>query len=109
MPTRTVLPDMDTKRTTDPTDLPAIIQSRQRALTVAELAELLSLCTKQVYALIKRGSLPSYRIASSVRLDPQETADWLRGQTVTASRGKRMYGVSEDKILTHVSKEATNE
>jgi len=54
----TVLPCMDTKCTSDPSAPPAIIQSRQKALTVLELAELLSLCPKQVSALIRRGSLP---------------------------------------------------
>jgi excisionase family DNA binding protein len=62
----------------EPSDIATLIERRRNALTVPELAELLAISDKQVYSLIKRGSLPSYRIASSVRLDPAETADWLR-------------------------------
>ena len=105
---RTVLPDMDIQHTTDPTDLPAIIQSRQKALTVLELAELLSLCPKQVYALIKRGSLPSYHIASSLRLDPKTTADWLRGQTAPTNGQAPVRRESEEKVRRHNSEEVTN-
>lgn len=61
-------------------DLPTRIAQRRRALTVAELADFLSLSTKQVYELIKQGQIPSYRIGGSIRLDPGPTARWLREQ-----------------------------
>jgi excisionase family DNA binding protein len=62
-------------------DLPTRIEHYRRALTVPELAEMTAISDKQIYSLIKRGSLPYYRIASSIRFDPKTTADWLRSQT----------------------------
>jgi excisionase family DNA binding protein len=62
-------------------DLPTLIERRRKALTVSELADLIHISTRQVYSLIQRGHLPSYRIAGSVRLDPYSTAKWLRSQS----------------------------
>lgn len=76
-----VLVLMDTQANDLSLDIPTRIQRRRNALTVAELAEITSLSSKQIYSLIKRGALPHYRIASSVRFDPKRTADWLRSQS----------------------------
>ena len=61
-------------------DLPTRIERWRKALTVTDLAEITSISDKQIYSLIKRGSLPYYRIASSIRFDPKQTANWLRSQ-----------------------------
>jgi excisionase family DNA binding protein len=65
-----------------PMDLPTELEQHRKALTVGELAETLSLSCRQVYSLISRGHIPSYRIAGSVRIDPHAAANWLRAQTV---------------------------
>ena len=65
----------------DNIDLPTRIERHKRALTVPELAEITSISDKQIYSLIKRRAIPYYRIASSIRFDPKNTADWLRSQT----------------------------
>jgi excisionase family DNA binding protein len=44
-------------------DIPAQLERRKKALTVAEVADVVSLSTKQIYALVEKGALPSYRIA----------------------------------------------
>jgi excisionase family DNA binding protein len=61
-------------------DLPTLIERRRKALTVSELAELIHLSTKQIYELVGKGYIPSYRIGGSIRFDPKTTADWLRAQ-----------------------------
>ena len=53
------------------------IRSHQKALTVQQLAALLNLSSKYIYALVKSNRLACIRIGSSVRLDPKTTADWL--------------------------------
>lgn len=63
-------------------DLPTHIAQRRKALTVSELAEILSVSNKQVYALIQQGYIPSYRIGGSIRLDPGTTARWLRERAI---------------------------
>lgn len=63
---------------TYPPDLAACIEVGKKALTVVELAALLSVSTKQLYKMIRRGDIPSFRIAGSIRMDPVPTARWLR-------------------------------
>jgi excisionase family DNA binding protein len=65
----------------DSLDLPDQIAQHRKALTVAEIGDILGLSSKQIYALVAKGYIPSYRIAGSIRFDPKLTAEWLRSQT----------------------------
>lgn len=51
--------------------------TRKSALSVAELAKLLSIGSRTSYAGIQAGRIPSIRILGTVRLDPQQIALWL--------------------------------
>lgn len=55
-----------------------LIQSRQNAMTIEELATILSQSPKTLYKAVNRGSLPAYRLGGSIRLDPCDVAVWLR-------------------------------
>jgi len=57
-----------------------IIEAYCRALTVEELAGLMKVSDKTVRRHIRSGSLPAYHIGSLVRLDPAQTAKWLRAR-----------------------------
>lgn len=58
------------------------IESRKRALTVEELAELLGVSVWSVYRMIKKKGLPAMHLLSGIiRLDPFSTAAWLRDHT----------------------------
>jgi excisionase family DNA binding protein len=61
-----------------PHELASQIERYQRALTVSELASILTLSRQQIYCLVKRGHIPSIKIAGTIRLDPVITARWLR-------------------------------
>src|SRR5579884_845969 len=61
-------------------DIPSRIERRGRALTVKELAELIHLSTKQIYALVQGGKVPFYRIDGAIRFDPHHIAEWLRAR-----------------------------
>jgi excisionase family DNA binding protein len=63
-------------------DLATRIERRTRALTAPELADLLGLGKTAIYDLAKRGGIPHYRVAGSIRLDPATTAAWLRQRQV---------------------------
>jgi excisionase family DNA binding protein len=54
------------------------LESRERALTVHEVAELLGVSQKHIYEMTADGTLPAFYVGRSVRLDPQDIADWLR-------------------------------
>ena len=55
-----------------------IAESRTTAWSVGELAELLNVSKRGIYALINRGKVPVVRIGTSVRLDPKAVATWIR-------------------------------
>lgn len=61
-------------------DIPSRIERSRKVLTVKQLAEFVSLSSKQIYELVSKGHIPSYRIAGAIRFDPRRTAEWLRSQ-----------------------------
>ena len=63
-------------------DLASRIEQRTSALKAPELADLLGLGKTAIYDLAKRGGIPHYSVAGSIRLDPATTAAWLRNREV---------------------------
>jgi excisionase family DNA binding protein len=61
------------------------IEALKSALTVDQLAGLLGVSKKTVYKAIKTNSLPAIKVGSSIRLDPEATAKWLRDQAMVKS------------------------
>lgn len=55
-----------------------MIESEQNAMTIDELATILTQSPKTLYKAVKRGSLPAFRIGGSIRLDRHDVAEWLR-------------------------------
>jgi excisionase family DNA binding protein len=65
-----------------------ILESREKALTVQEVAELLGVSDKHIYEMTADGTLPAFHVGRSVRLDPQDVADWLRMKRSPLSQGQ---------------------
>ncbi|HET9285582.1 MAG TPA: helix-turn-helix domain-containing protein [Candidatus Angelobacter sp.] len=64
-----------------------MLESREKALTVQEVAELLGVSEKHIYEMTADGTMPAFYVGRSVRLDPQDVADWLRKKkSVSAER-----------------------
>jgi excisionase family DNA binding protein len=61
------------------------IEAIDHALTVKELAPMLSLSLTLLYNRAREGRIPSYRIGGSVRFDPHAVAEWLRAQECKAA------------------------
>ncbi len=59
-----------------------VIASCGRMLTLDELAELLTISPKTLYARVRSGSIPVTRIGASIRFDPLVASEWLRRQTL---------------------------
>jgi predicted DNA-binding transcriptional regulator AlpA len=55
-----------------------LVEQRSEALRVRDVAPILGISIQQVYKMAACGQIPSFRIASSVRFDPQVFADWMR-------------------------------
>jgi excisionase family DNA binding protein len=54
------------------------IEEKNEALRVRDIAQILGVSVQQIYKLAAKGQIPCFRIANSVRFDPQEFAGWLR-------------------------------
>lgn len=52
----------------------------EHALTAAELADLLNISRITIFKYAKTGRIPSFRVGTCVRFDPQLIATWLRKQ-----------------------------
>jgi excisionase family DNA binding protein len=55
-----------------------IVEARTEALRVRDVAQILGFSVQQIYKMAAQGQIPSIRIASAVRFDPQEFATWLK-------------------------------
>jgi excisionase family DNA binding protein len=55
-----------------------LLESKDEALNVQQVAELLGISKKKVYQMAATGKLPSFRIGKAVRFDAQDLAEWLR-------------------------------
>ena len=51
-----------------------------RFLTTKEVAQLLSVSPKTIYAYVARNLIPHYKIETSVRFRPEDIAEWIRKQ-----------------------------
>ena len=64
--------------------LAEIVEGKREALRVAEVAQILDVSIKKIYRMAAKGQIPSLKIASSIRFDPQDIAVWLRNQSSTS-------------------------
>jgi excisionase family DNA binding protein len=64
-----------------PQSIADTIEQRRALLTPKELATLLAVSPKSIYAWVKSGTLPAIQLGASIRFDPHMTAEWLRKRT----------------------------
>ena len=64
-----------------PCSIATTIERHQGMLTPAELALLLSISVKSIYAWTKAGTLPAVLLGASIRFCPATTAAWLRDRS----------------------------
>jgi excisionase family DNA binding protein len=61
------------------------LDGKTRALTVADVAELVNVSERQVYKLVAEHRIPCFKIGGSIRFDPLAVALWLRMKMAPAS------------------------
>jgi excisionase family DNA binding protein len=66
-----------------PTTLVDFVLNYGRALTVAELALLLTFSIKTIYKMVEAGRIPHMRVFGSIRFDPATTAAWIQSRSVS--------------------------
>jgi excisionase family DNA binding protein len=55
-----------------------VLRERHSAITVPELANILSVSPRQLYKLAGTNRIPNFRIGTSVRFDPDAIRQWLQ-------------------------------
>jgi excisionase family DNA binding protein len=65
-----------------PMTLAERLRSKNKALRVEELADLLGVAIRTVYKEVEDNRIPFFRIRSSIRFDPHQVAEWLEGKMV---------------------------
>jgi excisionase family DNA binding protein len=53
------------------------LRSKNKALTVEELAGLLCVAIRTLYKEVEDNHIPFFRVRTSIRFDPHQVADWL--------------------------------
>jgi len=61
----------------------------KRALKVSEVADLFQVSPMTIYRAAKEGSLPSFKVGSSLRFDPKAIIAWLKRQIACWVRFER--------------------
>ena len=59
------------------------LKAKQAALTVKELAKMLSLSERKIYKLAASNQIPHLKIGASVRFDPPALVIWLEAKMLT--------------------------
>ncbi len=55
-----------------------VFENHKTLLTAKDLARLLAVSEKTVYAWVSDGLIPYYKLQSSIRFDPRAIREWLR-------------------------------
>ena len=61
-------------------DMLEALRARHSALTVKEVAEILSLSQREIYKLAAMNQIPHFKVGSSVRFDPSTVLVWLEAR-----------------------------
>jgi excisionase family DNA binding protein len=79
------------------------LKDRQTAITVPELAKMLTLSRRQLYKMASANRIPNFKVGTSVRFDPGEIREWIQeGRPVV----KRHPSTSARLLHANVSKVA---
>jgi len=70
-----------------PSTLAEQLRSKQKALTVEELAGLLCVAVRTLYKEVEDDHIPFFRVRTSIRFDPHQVADWLETKMPSHSVG----------------------
>jgi excisionase family DNA binding protein len=71
-----------------------LIETRKTALTVLEVADILSVSKRLVYQLVSVGEMPHFKVGSAVRFEPQALALWLRERMVESAKESRRTAIA---------------
>ena len=59
------------------------LRAKRTAITVKEMAGILSISQREIYKLAASNQIPHFKIGASVRFDPPAVAIWLEARMLT--------------------------
>ena len=68
------------------------LRSKNKALKVEELADLLGVAMRTIYKEVEENRIPFFRVRGSIRFDPHQVADWPEGKMIFRSDSLRLRG-----------------
>jgi excisionase family DNA binding protein len=79
------------------------LRERRFAITVPELATMLSISQRQIYKMAATNRIPNFKIGTSVRFDPDALREWLQEKTLTVPGRRpptsvRPYGIRTSRV-----------
>jgi excisionase family DNA binding protein len=57
-----------------------VIEAKNEALRVRDIARILGVSAQQIYKMAARGQIPSFRVANAIRFDPTSIRDLAQGE-----------------------------
>lgn len=77
----------DASQVSNPKSIRQLLAEYKRALTTEELASILAVDPRTIQRRAKSGSIPSFRVGTSVRFCPKTMADWLTQVSIPSIGG----------------------
>lgn len=76
-----------------------ILETKQKALTVREVAELLGVSKTHIYEMVADGRLPSFRLGRSIRIDASDIAELVRNKKPSVVQHAGLKSLPRQKNL----------
>jgi excisionase family DNA binding protein len=68
------------------------VRQSRRWVTVAEVAEMLSITKREIYYMVEAGELPGVKIGRAVRIPLGSLEEWIADKEAEAHLSRRAYG-----------------
>ena len=76
-----------------------MLEKRNEALKVSEVARILGVTPQHIYKMAAAGLIPCFHVKGAIRFWPSELAEWIRGELERAERERNLNG--KGNVLKH--------
>ena len=76
-----------------------MLEKRNEALKVSEVARILGVTPQHIYKMAAAGLIPCFHVKGAIRFWPSELAEWIRVELERAERERQLTG--KGNVLKH--------
>ena len=76
-----------------------MLEKRNEALKVSEVARILGVTPQHIYKMASAGLIPCFHVKGAIRFWPSELAEWIRAELESAERERNANG--KGNVLKH--------